>query len=300
MKSPLAHASGVMFFLPATVGQRLCVYHAPPPNEPVRAAMLYVPPFGDEMNKSRRMAAMQARAFARNGIAVLLIDLYGCGDSSGDFADARWEIWKDDLALAHTWLADHSDARVMLWGTRLGALLALDYARQAVRPVNRFLFWQPVLSGEIYMTRILRIRLANEMLGAESGGVGTDIDEAQHAGSRSTSKLREALRQGQSLEVAGYEIAPALANAIDTASAAGLAPVGATVDWFEIVAEPGRTVPPASLAMVRGWKDEDVDLRTHCLTGAPFWSTPEIAECAALIAASLDAFTFDFSCSQSR
>ena len=49
------------------------------------------------MNKSRRMAALQARAFAEMGFGVLQIDLFGCGDSSGDFSDARWDIWKQDL-----------------------------------------------------------------------------------------------------------------------------------------------------------------------------------------------------------
>ncbi len=52
------------------------------------------------MNKSRRMAALQARAFAAMGFGVLQIDLFGCGDSSGDFSDARWDIWKQDLAIA--------------------------------------------------------------------------------------------------------------------------------------------------------------------------------------------------------
>jgi len=33
------------------------------------------------MNKSRRMAALQARVFAAMGFGVLQIDLFGCGDS---------------------------------------------------------------------------------------------------------------------------------------------------------------------------------------------------------------------------
>lgn len=280
MTGQLPHLSGVPFFLPAAFGQRLCVYHAPPPGQKPHAAVLYVPPFGEEMNKSRRTAALQARAFARAGVAVLLVDPYGCGDSSGDFADARWDIWKDDLGLAHAWLAGRAGVPVMLWGLRLGALLALDYARQAWAPVSRFLLWQPVFIGETHMTRLLRIRLANEMLGA-------DAEPVPNPGSRSASGLRDTLRRGESIEIAGYEIAAALYGAIDALSASTLAPSGCGVDWFEIVADPSRPVPPANLAAVSHWKDQGVDLRIHCVPGSPFWSTPDITECPALVDATV-------------
>src|SRR5436190_24333737 len=92
-----------VFFLPAEPGARFALFH-PARGPVVRGGILYVHPFAEEMNKSRRMAAQQIRAFTQCGYAVLQIDLYGCGDSSGDFGDARWDIWKSDLALAVTWL----------------------------------------------------------------------------------------------------------------------------------------------------------------------------------------------------
>jgi len=63
--------------------------------------VVFAQPFVEEMNKSRRMAALQARALAGQGWAVLLPDLLGCGDSPGDKGDARWTAWVDDsVALA--------------------------------------------------------------------------------------------------------------------------------------------------------------------------------------------------------
>ena len=277
-----SHQAGVPFFLPAASGQRLCVYHAPPPGQKPHSAVLYIPPFGEEMNKTRRMAALQARALAQSGVAVLLLDPFGCGDSSGDFADARWDIWKDDLALAHAWLAGRAGVPVILWGLRLGALLALDYATRPWTPVTRFLLWQPVFSGEAHMTRLLRIRLANEML------VGDGSPGAPSA-SRGATSLRDTLRCGESVEIGGYEISAALYDAIDALGAGSLAPAGARVDWFEIVADASRPVPPASLASVSSWKDHGIDLHIHTVPGAPFWSTPEIAECPALIDLTLSA-----------
>jgi len=76
------------FFLPASRGERFCIFH--PAAGALRGAVLYLHPFAEEMNKSRRMAALQSRMLAARGIAVLQIDLFGCGDSSGDFGDASW------------------------------------------------------------------------------------------------------------------------------------------------------------------------------------------------------------------
>ena len=92
------------FFLTAAPGKRFCIYHAPPPDRVCRGAFIYVHPFAEEMNRSRRVVTLQARQFAENGYAVLIIDLFGCGDSTGEFADATWEIWKADLGIAEKWL----------------------------------------------------------------------------------------------------------------------------------------------------------------------------------------------------
>ncbi len=56
-------------------------------------------------------------------------------------------------------------APVSLWGLRLGALLALDFAREiSKKKLDRFILWQPVISGDSFLTQFLRLRLANEML----------------------------------------------------------------------------------------------------------------------------------------
>jgi len=159
------------FFLEADGGQRFCLYH--PPVGRARGALLYLHPFAEEMNRARRMAALQARAFTRAGHAVLQIDLAGCGDSSGDFGQARWDTWRADVALGADWLRARVDAPLRLWGLRLGALLALDYARlQDAQPVAGMLLWQPVLKGSTCLTQFLRLRLAGAMLaeGQAQGG----------------------------------------------------------------------------------------------------------------------------------
>ncbi len=136
-------------------GQRFCLFH-PAQASQVLGAVLYIHPFAEEMNKSRRMAAMQSRALAKAGFAVLQIDLLGCGDSSGDFGDASWQSWLDDVQRGAKWLAERVQAPLWLWGLRAGCLLAVDAARN-ISPTPNFIFWAPTPSGKLLLQQFLRL-----------------------------------------------------------------------------------------------------------------------------------------------
>lgn len=231
---------------------------------------MYVHPFCEEMNKSRRMAALQARRLAAAGYAVLQVDLFGCGDSSGQFGQARWEIWKHDLQAAVGWLKARVDGAMSLWGMRLGATLAADVARDPAMRVCDLVLWQPLSSGELFLTQFLRLRLAAEMLseGAAQTGVG---------------ELRAALARGMSLEIGGYDLHPELAAEIERLRLADLVPAAKRVHWLEVVAQASPRVPPASQRTLDAWRLKGLDVHATAVTGEPFWSTIEIAECEALL-----------------
>jgi exosortase A-associated hydrolase 2 len=260
------------FFLKTGLGERFCLFY-PPAAGKCHGSLLYVHPFGDEMNKARRMVALQSRQFAALGFGVLHMDLLGCGDSSGEFGEASWEQWKEDLALGNKWLQDRLDKPVSLWGLRLGALLALDYARTSPYKIDSLILWQPVLNGASYLTQLLRLRVANEMLGdgkEKNGG---------------TQAMREALKAGETLEIAGYDIAPALALAIDSLEASDLFTTTCPVHWFEVVSAANRPMTPAGLWVSTAWEKQGVDLHTHIVPCLPFWATQEISECPELLSA---------------
>src|ERR1043165_721388 len=99
------------FFLrvePGRLAERFALYHRPHAGPP-RGLIVYIHPFAEEMNKSRRMAALQSRALAADGFAGLQMDLLGCGDSAGDFGDATWSRWVDDVIGACRWLRKHHE-----------------------------------------------------------------------------------------------------------------------------------------------------------------------------------------------
>ncbi|MGZ9043402.1 MAG: hydrolase 2, exosortase A system-associated [Telluria sp.] len=258
-----AHASAEPFFLDTGAGRRFCMFHPAAPAMPCRGAVLYIAPFGDEMNKSRRMAALQARRLSALGYAVLQPDLHGCGDSAGELAEASLALWRADLAAAAAWLRERGIDTIYLLGLRLGGLLALDFA-QAGAAIAGIALWQPVLNGESFLVQLLRQKLASGMLadGDNAGG---------------TAALRESLRGGETLEIGGYDIAPGLADGIASLDAATLAPPACPVAWFAV----GSAVPPAASRIAGAWQGAEVS----AVAGAPFWSTQEIHQSEELLAA---------------
>ena len=273
--TPPGHAPADAFFLDTADGPRFCLFHAP--SGECRGALVYIHPFAEEMNRSRRMAALQARALAAQGIGVLLLDLHGCGDSAGDFGDASWDGWLRDIAAARAWIEDKLGRTAGLWGLRLGALLAVAHAQRAPDPPERLLLWQPVTLGSGYLNQFLRLRLAGELLqgGSDTGG---------------TEALRASLKAGESLEIAGYTLSPALAEGIDAADARALAP-RCPIHWCEVIAASGRPLPPAAARVIDTWKLQGSRVEVHLAEGPQFWAAPETIDCPNLIAATSAALT---------
>lgn len=261
-----------VFFLSAAGGeQRLCLFHAPAGTP--RSRVLYLHPFAEEMNKSRRMAALACRALAEAGHAVLQIDLRGCGDSSADFGDASWADWQTDVRLALAEL----DRRVpspgtptWLWSLRAGALLA---AADWGRPVNH-LVWQPMTNGKLALQQFLRLKLAAEMASGASKGL--------------MEQLKAELAAGRPVEIAGYALAAPLASGLE---AARFAPVGAPgrLEWLELSTREDAALTPASEQTLHSWRDAGWAVRPQLVPGPGFWATSEIEIAPTLIARTVEA-----------
>lgn len=257
-------------------GQRLYLHHTPLPGQVQKGAVLYVHPWAEEMNKSRRMAALASRALAADGWAVLQVDLLGCGDSSGDFGDATWEAWLDDVTSAAHWLqVRYPGAPVWLWGLRAGALLASAAASRVGGPLN-LLFWQPALQGKALLQQFLRLKAAAQL----ADGSGKGILEA----------ARAELSAGRPVEVAGYLVAPALAQGLDAATLAPPVdtPAGRLV-WLEVSNQAEPSLAPATQAALQRWQSAGWLATAQVVTGPPFWQTTETEDAPALVAATVAA-----------
>lgn len=254
-------------FIEATEGPLFTMLHKPPADVESLGALLYIHPFAEELNKARRMAAVQARRFAEAGYWVLQPDLYGCGDSAGEFGEARWETWLADLDRCASELESRSGHPVCLWGLRLGCVLGSELASRFPGRFSGLLMWQPVLNGEQMLTQFLRIRLAAGMQSGETG---------------STRQLREMLQEGEGLEIGGYWLAPQLAAAVDAARLEPPLQSGLPVWWLELAADKQRGLAPASRKVVNQWMAQGTAVVAEAVEGVPFWNTQEIVEAPAL------------------
>jgi exosortase A-associated hydrolase 2 len=258
------------FLLPAGEGYRFCLSHNASPEVAARGAILFVHPFAEEMNKSRRTVAVTARRLAKGGWTVLQIDLEGCGESSGDLADVRWAAWQDDLLLAIDWLTRRGIELRFLWGLRVGALLATSIVAR-LQPEPDLLLWQPVLSGKTHFTQFLRLK-AFEDLNVQSAGQQGVI-----------ARLRSSLADGATIEVAGYNIGPKLAADFDAAEIALPAGYGGRVYWLETGRVDQPSLVPVSAAQIEKWRAAGCAVTAQAVAGPPFWQTVEIEEAPELV-----------------
>ena len=261
------------FFLPAGAGQCFCLYH-PPQGSEEKGAVLYIHPFAEEMNKSRRMAALQSRALAAAGFGVLQVDLRGCGDSSGDFGDADWRTWVEDVVNASHWLSARSKAPLWLWGLRAGCLLAVDAAVNLPERAN-FIFWQPVVSGKQHWQQFMRLKMAGEFASGQAKAVGE--------------QLRQQLAAGQPVEIAGYRVLPGLAAALEHAELAPPSSSGGRVVWLETSLREELQLTPVAQKCIEQWQAASFTVNAHVVRGPAFWQTTEIEDAPELIVATLAA-----------
>lgn len=252
-------------FEAAADGPRFVLTHRPR-RTPERGTVVLAPPFAEEMNKCRRMLTQTARALAADGWCVVQVDLYGCGDSAGEFQDATWERWVADLAQA---VDTHvrTGGELWFWGVRAGALLLPPLLR--ARPCAHVLLWHPAHDGATVLNQFLRLRTSAALL---DGGPASD-----RAG------LRQQLARGEPVEVAGYVLSPRVADGL-AAARLELPPhfVGRIV-WLDVAAQADDTMPAAARRALDTWRAAGRAVEFETVVGPQFWQTVEIVEAPELI-----------------
>ena len=160
-----------------------------------------------------------------------------------------------------------------LWGLRAGALLAAEAAAR-LGDVHRLLLWQPASSGKAVLQQFLRLQLAGELMGGEARG-GTET-------------LKARLAAGHTVELAGYRIAPALAQGLERSTLRPVAGVRQLL-WLEVSSREGAPLTPASASTVQAWQQAGCEVQAQAVPGPVFWQTTEIEDAPALVRATLAA-----------
>jgi exosortase A-associated hydrolase 2 len=252
-------ATPTAFFIETGHGRIYAVHHAPT-GEAAWGHILCVPAFNEEMNRCRSTLTLQAQELARHGVGTLVIDLFGTGESDGQYLDARWELWIEDLLAGIDWLDTQPGGCLGLLSIRLGVPLASEAIRQRPDKKLALLAWQAILDGKNYFTQFLRIRMAANM-------DRTDLPK------ETTTDMRNQLAAGQSVEIAGYEVHPDLAAAIERQRLAeSIPPEGTPIAWFEKISANADALPAASQAVLQAWQHDSRPITAVGLDIAAYWS----------------------------
>lgn len=186
------------YFLDGPHGPLFCVHYSPP-GAPT-SSVLVIPPLAEELNKSRNLIALTAATLQAQGCSVLVPDLYGTGDSGGDFGECKWQHWVDDLKFAISWLDEQFPKRQCnLISVRAGALFLPELDKITNLGARKLILWQPLYAGEKFLRQFLRLRVMSNRF----AGIEETVDE-----------LVSKLTSGETLEIAGYEFSAELATAI--------------------------------------------------------------------------------------
>jgi exosortase A-associated hydrolase 2 len=235
------------------------------------SCVMIVAPFAEEMNKCRRMMAMLARQAALDGRVALIPDLYGTGDSDGDFSDADCDTWVGDLCAVESWAAERGWIVDAVVGVRAGCLLASRYARSRSNALGVTAFWQPVHEGARMLDQFMRMRVA----ASQMDGSGESL-----------SGLRTLLASGETVHVSGYGISAAMGQQL---SALKLVPemndrLG-QVHWFEVKRSEESALPQPSRSALEQLNANGINAHLHAMVGDQFWASTEIVCDQALVAA---------------
>ena len=257
------------FFLEASSGRLFAIQFGP---ADARAAVLVVPALCEEMNRCRQTVSQFARRAADRGIATLIVDLYGTGDSDGEFGDATWAIWRDDLHAAIDWMSAQQLPEPHLLAVRAGCLMASELATSSVHQFSSLILWQPVPTGKAVVRELLRMRIAGELAAGGGGGLA---------------ELRAELDGGSAVETGGYELASELALPLETVNLARSDAALPDCLWLEIS---GGTTPVRPLAsnITKQLQEGGSVVALEQVTDPPFWSTAETTLGNATVAASLN------------
>ena len=139
-----------------------------------------------------------------------------------------------------------------------------------ILPTAQLLMWQPALKGATHLQQFLRLGLAANLFGPGKSATGEP-------------SLAQRLSAGATVEVAGYELPPAVANGLQDATFRAADGAARQVAWFDVVMNDETAVSPATLRNVEALRADGWQVQLTQVIGPPFWQTAEVVEVEALL-----------------
>ena len=219
-------------------------------------AILCLPSITEELNLSRAVVGKTAQMLSKK-TPVFILDYFGTGDSCGEFEQATTAIWLDDIHTVCSWLKSQGFKKVIVWGIRFGALLALHAQSRIEQQLTllQFVFWKPVTLGKQFAGQFLRIKQANAMMSKEDAKIN----------------WRQEILEGIETEVAGYKLNAAMLTSLEILQITPEVTPKAPVAWFELAA---KDLTPITKKIIAQWPENKVTAQS--IECPMFWQVPEV------------------------
>ncbi len=162
--------------------------------------VILVPPFAEEMNRSKRMFVLCAQKLSEIGLNVICFDYAGTGDSEGEWGDFSYADWYQNFLDVYNYSQTKGFQSVDIISLRFGSLLSADAIVNECIAINNCIFWDPVEKGESFIRQLIRTKIAAEMSLAENK-------------SEKYNYLNELDQHGY-IEIAGYKLTEELIESI--------------------------------------------------------------------------------------
>ncbi|MEM1439249.1 MAG: alpha/beta hydrolase [Pseudomonadota bacterium] len=235
--------------------------YAPKTTGPPRGCYVVAPAFAEEMNRTRDVLRRFGEEAAARGIATVIPDLRGTGDSPGDFGAFDLDDWCEDLAATvHYTRRRYGDVPVTMLGLRFGALLAARVVAEL--RIQALLLWQPVTEGRRLVREFLRVWNAANM------GAGVDA--------------RDQVSQNGTLEVAGYSVDQRLIEGLEAMNFVSDVMVGVHLRWIEA----GAALSARSQRSIETLRSKGFNVMPEAVQCPPFWRIQERVDATAFVSAS--------------
>lgn len=287
-------------------GRRFALWIVPPSGIARRGAILCVQPFGDEANLARRVLVAQATRLADLGWTTLIMDPFGTGDSDGRTDEARLAIWCADLLRASRIARERADGPFVLWGTRIGALLAAELGIALDQIASGYVFWQPPTNGAAVLDPLLKLASVGAIVrGAAPTSRVASIDgaasmhSAASTSSAATAAAHDSARADASagidpraaqpatgdderfIDLAGYRLRAELIDDLRTTVmqppvlGEGGAPCPVLMLGIQRVVTAGAVAPQALSELAGRWLAAGYLTSLRVVQGEPFWNSLE-------------------------
>lgn len=230
-------------------------------------AIILVPPFAEEMNRSKRMYVLCARLLANAGLHVICFDYSGTGDSSGEWGEFSYQDWVNDLKTVYDY-ALKTTSDVDFIALRFGALLLTDAILGKFVSANKCIFWDPLESGEVLTRQLVRIKIAAAM--------------ADNSKKITSQEVMQSMYDIGHLESGGYHITQSMFDEISTKKLADNISKLLTVASVHWMAS-GKFKAGENKWLANSFKSDDLDsdlakrsLSMHPVNDVKFWMQQEV------------------------